>query len=204
MSATYSMRKLIGISSQNEKIYPQMKRKGLFSTKEIAQTITQISTFTESDVIGVLDAVSHLIAKRMADGYSVKIDNIGIFSASLGITPGRPQKTSQLSSLNIQINGINFRSSPELIGATNDSLQLQHSKEDFASSSTEFTKEQRLNMAQQFLENHERMTVSDYAKLTGLVHGTAAHELQFFTSKQENGICPVGHGPTKYYTRNQL
>lgn len=204
MSVTYSMRKLAGISSRNKKIYPQMKRKGIFSTKEIAQAITQGSTFTESDVIGVLDAVSHLMAKRMADGYSIKIDDIGIFSAALGTTHENSPKASKLNSLSIQVNGINFRSSSELLAATNDNLQLQHSKEDFASSSAKFTKEQRLGMAQQFLEAHERMTVSDYAELTGLVHGTAAHELQNFARKQENGICPNGHGPTKYYTRNQL
>lgn len=204
MSVTYSMRKLAGISSRNKTIYPQMKRKGIFSTKEIAQAITEKSTFTESDVIGVLDAVSHSMAKCMADGYSVKIDNIGIFSASLGTTLKDLQKTSKPNSLSIQVSRIKFRSSPELLGTTNENLQLHHSKEDFASSSTKFTKEQRLNIARQFLETHERMTVSDYAELTGLVHGTAAHELQNLTNTQESGIRPIGHGPTKYYTKNQL
>jgi predicted histone-like DNA-binding protein len=203
MSVKYSMRKLSGISSHNTAFYPQMKRKGIFSTKQIAEQIKQETSFTESDVIGVVSALSHLMAVRMADGYNVKIDGIGIFSASLKMAANKSKDLTHTNASSIEIGGVNFKVSSELTHTMNKNLQLQHAKDVFNASSTQLSKEERINLAQEFLKTHERMTVSDYSKLTGLIQGTAAHELRSIASIESNGIRPMGHGPFKYYTKNQ-
>lgn len=57
--------------------------RNLVDLRRVAEIISNRSTLTSSDIYAVLIGLSNLIPELIADGSSVKLDNVGIFSAEL-------------------------------------------------------------------------------------------------------------------------
>ena len=64
-----------------------------------------------------------------------------------------------------------------------------------------YTKEQRLNLALEYLEKHGAMKIADYMELTGLSRTTATLELQEFRRDMNSGIDFIGRGSAKVYVK---
>ena len=64
-----------------------------------------------------------------------------------------------------------------------------------------YTKEQRLNLALEYLEKHGAMKIADYMELTGLSRTTATLELQEFRRDMNSGIDFIGRGRAKVYVK---
>lgn len=64
-------------------LYPRLVQRGQVSTDYIAKVLSQKSSFTKGDVIGLLQELADEMAYQMGDGKSVKLDGIGTFVPSL-------------------------------------------------------------------------------------------------------------------------
>ena len=64
-----------------------------------------------------------------------------------------------------------------------------------------YTKEQRLNLALEYLEKHGAMKIADYMEFTGLSRTTATLELQEFRRDMNSGIDFIGRGSAKVYVK---
>ena len=90
MAATYTMQEMKDLHNENETIlYPRMIIKGQCSTEELIEDIAHHTTYNTGELRGMIMALKDAMAREMSRGYSVKLDEIGTFTPSLGITEGK-------------------------------------------------------------------------------------------------------------------
>ena len=82
--AEYNMQELNLPGEDGKRIlYPRMKLYGQVNLETITEKIAYASSFTRGDIIGLMQAITDEIAYQMGQGYSVKIDNLGVFTCSV-------------------------------------------------------------------------------------------------------------------------
>lgn len=189
-------------------LFPRMKLWGQTDLDEISRKISRATTFTPGDVKGLVQAFVEEMAAEMADGKSVKIDGIGIFIPALGLRDGFDRESGEegdtrRNATSIYLKDIHFRVDKELLTQTARRCHLERSTWKFRKSSTRYTPEERLALAQQFLDTHPFLTVADYMQLTGLLRVTAAKELNRWKEDPSSGIGSRGRGSHKVYVRKE-
>lgn len=205
--AEYEMQTSNLPNEEGEKVlFPRMKLWGQVDLDYLASHINYASTFTPGDIIGLAKALTQAIAYEMGQGHSVKIDGLGVFSPTLGLRDGLERESGEKgghkhNAMSICVKNINFRADKELIHETGMSCTLNRSKWKFNQSSKQYTTEQRLKMAQDYLETHPLLKVTDYCKLTGLLRNAAARELKQWAEMPETGIDYTGRGSHKVYIK---
>ena len=204
MAATYTMQEMKDLHNENETIlYPRMIIKGQCSTEELIEDIALHTTYNTGELRGMIMALKDAMAREMSRGYSVKLDEIGTFTPSLGITEGKeaeqPAGGNRRNARSIKIRNINFRADKELIRKTEGHCTLERESGTSKLKTSRHSSEKRLKMAQDFLTTHPYMTVADYMALTGLSHTTAARELQKWGTTPETGILPKGQRTHRVY-----
>ena len=147
------------------------------------------------------------MAFYMAMGYTVTIDGIGTFKPTLGMRRGKkmeqldeegPKRNAQ----SIRVNGVNFRADKKLIRRTDYECELERGETKRISRSP-YSKEERLKLAQTYLETHPYMRVNDYIILTKLGKATATKELREFSGNPENAITWTGSRSSKLYIKKK-
>lgn len=187
-------------------LFPRMKLWGQVDLDYLASHINYASTFTPGDIIGMIKTLTEAIAHEMGQGHSVKIDGLGVFSPALGLRKGLERESGKEggkrhNAMSICIKDINFRADKEFIQETGQNCRLDRSKWKFQHSSKRYTAEQRLKLAQNYLEQHPLMKVSNYCELTGLLRDAAARELKQWAANPDTGIDYTGRGSHKVYIK---
>lgn len=188
--------------------YPQMVMTGQTSTRELAEYIAMKCAFPKGVTEGVICELGEALAHEMGMGRSVKIEGLGVFTPSLSLRPGKEREkpeenTTKRNAQSIFVGGVNFRVDRELLLDTNKWCSLVRAPWKPAYSSKKYTAEQRLALAQQYLEENSFLTVRVYQQLTGLVRSTATVELRKWAHTPGSGIRPSGYGSHKVYIRRE-
>ena len=90
MSATYTMQEMKDLHNEEETLlYPRMIIKGQCSTEDLVNDIAKQSSYSAGEIKGMLVALHEAMTREMARGYSVKLDQIGTFTPSLGLAKGK-------------------------------------------------------------------------------------------------------------------
>ena len=145
----------------------------------------------------------------MGEGHSVKIDGLGVFTPSLGIRDGFERESGEpggqkRNAMSIYMQNINFRADKEFIQETGMHCRLDRSKWKFQRSSSRYTAEQRLRLAQNYLQTNVLLKVNDYCNMTGLLRNAAALELKRWSEMPDSGIGYTGRGSHKIYIRKEV
>ena len=182
-----------------KKLFPRIKIWGQVDLDYLAQRINYGSTFTPGDIIGVVKSLTQAIAREMGEGHSVKVDGLGVFTPSLGLREGFERESAEQGGQkrnvrSICVDNINFHADKDFIYETGRNCILNRSKWKFRHSSSRYTAEQRLKLAQDYLESHPLLKVGDYSELTGLLRNAAAQELKQWSEMPESGIGHTGRG----------
>lgn len=211
--AEYQMQELTLPNEEGKKVtYPRIKLWGQVDLEYLARHINYASSFTPGDIIGLVRALTESIAYEMAQGRSVKIDGLGIFTPSLGLRPQAEEqrdlresegKEYRVSAASIYLRNINFRADKELIQQTGQKCHLSKSEWKARRSSQRYTAEQRLQLAQDYLKENPMLRVKDYCALTGLLRNAAASELKRWSETPGSGIGHMGTGSHKVYVRKE-
>lgn len=151
----------------------------------------------ESMILGVLSLVSEKLALCMAEGFSVKIDGIGTFSAKLGmrkdVLPDAFEQGEQTHNVkSIMVNGVAYRADKDLIENTEEKCSLRKGGVSRFKKSP-YTLQERIERARNFIKKNMFMKVPDYARLTGLTRPTAARELRKLREDPSSGITTRGN-----------
>lgn len=206
--AKYRMEEMNDLNGKGERrLYPRLEHMGQISLDELASRISQGTTFTPGDITGVVEALRQWMASYLADGYSVKINGIGNFTASLKLREGRAPEFAEAegkkhNARSITIRSIRFRPEKEFIKEVNSSFCPERSAKKSRRSSSAYTPEERLALAIEFLAHSPFLTVADYCRLTGLLRTTAGKELQLLASTAGSGITASGFGSHRVYIRS--
>ena len=180
--------------------YYKMKTQAM-SHDEFVDLCSREGAMPKDAIEGVL--IHNKLALSMAEGFSVKINGLGTFTAKLGMRdgvlpdafePGEPKHNAK----NIEVTGVSYRADKELISNTRRKCILVKEGESRLMKPTT-TLEERIAKARKFLEERPLMRVMDYAWLTGLSRTTASKELRKIASDPTSGITSTGRNSQKYY-----
>lgn len=190
-------------------MYPKMRLKGSVTLDTVAKKMSQSGSFTKGDIIGLVKNLTQFIAWEMADGHSVKIEGLGTFTPALGLRKGAKRESGiegepRRNATSICLDDIHFRPSRELLKETGRNCKIERSTVPALRSSSQFTAEERLSRALDFLESNPFMRVRDYMQLTGLLHDAAARELKKWADTEGSGIVAKGRGSHKVYVRKNI
>lgn len=203
--AYYKMHEVAGLDPERRKKYPRMTGGRVVSTDEFARRVCAESTFNPGEVKGIIASMCRWMAWEMCSGNRVKLDGVGIFSASLGLVehaePECAGDSTKRNARSIRVKGINYRADKELISMTDQGLQLERSPYKAGKSSTRYTPEQRLARALDYLGSHPFLTVQAYCELTGLCATPAREELRRWASTEGSGIGAAGAGSHRVYVK---
>lgn len=199
--AKYQMLQMNDLRKDGRKLkYPKMMRSYTINLDEIAQDITRDTSFTRADVIGVATVLAEHIARHIAAGASVQIEDLGAFSAKLDLKRGVAREEEQgpkRNATSIKISGVNFRPAKALLRKANDNCELTREAAPTAKEVTT-TRDERLALALDYLSRQRIMSVGDYMRLTGLQRTTALRELH--TLRDEHLLGFTGRGAHLRYT----
>lgn len=207
--AMYEMQEMTLPNDEGKRVlYPRMRLIGRLTLDDVAQRIGHHSSFSPAEVKGVMEAVTTEIARGMAEGYAVKIDGLGTFTPALGLRRGAERETgdegsSRRNARSLCVSGVHFRADKPLVKRTGSWCQLERSEAKFRRSSQRYTPQERLALAQTYLQTHPFLTVGLYEALTGLRHATAARELRRWCEDEETGIRREGWGSHRVYVRRE-
>ena len=203
--AYYKMQELSGIGPDGQRpSYPRMAGGRVVTTDELAERACEESTFSAGEVKGILASVCKYLAWHLREGDRVKIDGLGIFSASLGLADdAEPEVTgvTRRNARSLRVRGVNLRVDKHLVNEMNRGLRLERSPYKPGRSSARYTPEERLALAVEHLAAHPYLTVNDYRTLTGLCATPAREELRRWASTPGSGLRASGRGSHRVYVK---
>lgn len=204
--AEYDMQELTLPNEEGKRVlYPKLLLYGQRDLEYIADKVAYASTFTRGDIKGLVQAIAEEIAYNMAEGYSVKIEGLGIFTPSLGLRKGKEPECGEegvprRNAASICLKDINFKADKDLVYETARHCTLQRAQHKKCRRSSQmFAPQERLERAKQYLKKNLMMSVADYCRLTGLLKTVAARELKTWAETPGTGIDYKGRGTHKVY-----
>lgn len=97
---------------KKEKFYPRVGNRKKEDLRDMAERISEMSTFSRSDVVGVLEAFTQLIPQLLKDNTSVELGDLGTFS--LHISAEGVDSEELVTRYRIKKSNIAFRPSKRL------------------------------------------------------------------------------------------
>ena len=208
MFARYIKKEIADLNGTGQtQAYYKMKTQAM-SHEAFVELCSREGAMPKDAIEGVLTLVREKLALSMAEGFSVKINGLGTFSAKLGMREGvlsdafEPGETKH-NVKNIKVTGISYRADKGLIEDTDDKCILVKDGESRIKKPTT-TLAERIEKAKRFLAEKPLMRVMDYAWLTGLSRTTASMELRKIASDPTSGITSTGHNSQKYYILSKV
>ena len=87
--------------------YPRLKSRGEINLREIAKDISHESTVSPSDTMAVIESLLQNIPRYLAEGYIVKLGELGSFS--LSIQAEGSESPEKVNAAKIKRNKLHFR-----------------------------------------------------------------------------------------------
>lgn len=208
--AKYIVQEMNDLNKTGKKqAYTRMETFGNLSKDEFIDRITYAgSGFSKAQVVGVMEHAAKWLAYYMGLGYTVTLDGIGTFHAKVGTEKGKVPEglddgDDRRNAQSLHISGVGFRPSRKLITETDSHCSLERGGVRRINTSPH-SPEERLKMAQDYLDQHGVMRVKDYASMTSLPHTSATKELNGFCKDPNTGICSQGKRCTKIFVKKVL
>lgn len=188
-----------------QKIY-QIKHRGNKTFDDIVHHIAgHNSGLKEGDIINAVQSVVRCMTEYMLDGYSVDIDGLGRFKLVCGLKKDaadadNEQGNTRRNAQSLEVKRINLSANRRLLNDINQRSRFERAGESLLRKS-QFSREERRQLALQFFETHPVMHVEDYARLTGLSKTGASLELKAFRQDPESGITSTGRRASLLYVK---
>ena len=189
-----------------QKVYYRLKTERHIDSKEFILSLhSTFSGMSEADITRVIIATAGHLGKLLGQGYSVTLDGIGTFKATIGLEEDKELDTldgtePKRNAQSLRLKGVNFRADKQLIKTASSNCKLKREGTARIHRSP-YSKEERLALALKHLEEHGAMKVSDYVNLTGLSQTAARMELKEFRQDPDSGIDFIGRGSAKVYVK---
>ena len=189
-----------------KKAYYRMKTERKIDFNQFVDLISSHNSgISRGEAFRVLMHATDILAELLAQGYSVTIDEMGTFKATIGLVSDKEmdsfeEGTPKLNARSLRVDGVSFKADKRLILNVDKRCDLKRAGVSRLCRSP-FTKEERLLKALEYLKAHGAMKVKDYMELTSLSHTVAAKELREFEHDAASGITSIGRLAGKVYVR---
>ena len=161
MVAKYIMQEVKDLNNEGDTLlYPRMVIRDSCGTDELAEYISAHTSFSRAEVKGVIELLGHGMARTMAQGRSVRIDGIGLFTPSLAIKEGKEREEpdgsgTKRNAASIRVGDVRFRADRQLVRETDLACNLEReSGGKSALCRSRYTPQERLALAKRYLEEH--------------------------------------------------
>lgn len=187
-------------TAEKTTLYPKIVVTGTKNLEHIAHDIARRSGFKEGTIIGLFSDLENLLTDYLADGYNVKLGEIGTLSATL--TSRKVTSKKEIRSASVHFDSIKFKPSRSFVKEMRRKGEFELERVDpaygFRNSSQAYTAEERFALLTAYLKEHTFITRKEYTNLTGLLKTKAANELrQWYYEKK---IERSGRVPHVIYT----
>ena len=189
-----------------KKAYYRMKTKRKIDFNQFVDLISSHNSgISRGEAFRVMMHATDILAELLAQGYSVTIDEMGTFKATIGLVSDKEmdsfeEGTPKLNARSLRVDGVSFKADKRLILNVDKRCDLKRAGVSRLCRSP-FSKEERLQKALEYLNAHGAMKVKDYMELTSLSHTVAAKELREFEHDAASGITSIGRLAGKVYVR---
>ncbi len=189
------------------KCYYRLKRRGNVNVRRLLREICAHggNSLSEGVMLNAYVSLLEEMTRKLSEGYSVTLDGLGTFSASIGVVEGGEDETWEeggvrRNAASMEFKNVNFRTDKEWITHLRKRCVLEKAGESRLAHSP-FSREERLRKAVEYLSDssHPFMRIADYAKLTGLSLSSATRELRAFREDSSTEIEGSGCGPAIVY-----
>ena len=205
--AKYIKQEMPNLNGTDEpQVYYRLKTDRNISSKEFVEHISRKgSVIDRAEIEGAIMRIADGLAELLGNGYSVTIDGVGVFKAGIGLKADKEMDTfdgdeTKRNARSLRLTGINYRADKDLIKKSNRHCKLERGGESRLHHSP-YTREERLQLALQYLSEYGAMRVAQYMELTGLSRTKAAMELKEFRQDTSSGITFIGRGSAKVYVK---
>lgn len=191
----------------NKRCFYRMQSNGNVSTDELIHTICYHRGvgLSESVFRHALNELALELARKIADGYSVTLDGVGTFRATIGVCVDKEMDTLdgdevKRNAQSLELKGVNYRTDSKLVRMARSECRLERGGTRRVNPSP-YTLAERLQLAKDFLsaDANPFMKVSDYMQLTLLPKSSASKELRALAVEPTSGIVSTGRRTHSVY-----
>ena len=188
------------------RVYPQVVINRLMTTEDLVERMQNNTRLGSAVIHAMLLSLGENIATLLDSGFSVKIDNFGTFSLSLGFADKKGNKLEdeddKMNYRRVMVKNISFKPESDLIFNINKNIRLErHVPGVVKSESDSFTPEERRQRAIDFIEQHGQITLQEYANLNNISRSKASRELNKLEDIEGSGIRGYGNAPHKVWKK---
>ena len=188
------------------RVYPQVVINRLMTTEDLVERMQNNTRLGSAVIHATLLSLGENIATLLDSGFSVKIDNFGTFSLSLGFADKKGNKLEdeddKMNYRRVMVKNITFKPESDLIFNINKNIRLErHVPGVVKSESDSFTPEERRLRAIDFIERHGQITLQEYANLNNVSRSKASRELNKLEDIEGSGIIGYGNAPHKVWKK---
>ena len=146
-----------------------------------------------------------MCAELLGEGCSVSLDEWGTFKATIGLEPDKEMDTidgdePKHNARSLCLNGVTFQADKKLVWNARSHCKLERAGVSRVRRSP-YSKEERLQKALDYLEEHKVLKVARYMELTGQGPTASACELRAFSRDSSSGIVAIGRGSSVVYVK---
>lgn len=203
----YKLEQRDSLHTGQKRFVHRLKNNGLITARQFISKVTRNKNYSPAAVTGILIDVADELARLIAEGHSVELMNIGIFSVGVRMKAAEDTDLAHKNknARSLEINHINFRKNNEFFESVCNHFSHQNFRRAHGDVGVRIKVSQypqvrnRMIVAREFLATHPFMTIRDYATLTGLSYSTAQRELKEAWQEPKNGLDILGSGSHRVY-----
>lgn len=195
MNVFYRIYEVPDLQSENPKTTKQARidSAGTVRTEELCELISSRSTVSPADVKATLDSLNFCFNYYFSNGYSVELDDLGIFS--LGLKSRNKQKTENKTVLDVSVGGVHFRPSVKLKGQIKAFKLICKDRK----STKSYTDEERLKRIFSYVEKQGYITRAECQMLNNVSRYIADSDLKLLV--QDNSLKALGKTSNRLYIK---
>lgn len=169
MATKFDFKKSPDVNGTADKttLYPKIVVAGTKNLENIADDIAKRSGFKAGTVIGLFSDLENLLTDYLADGYNVKLGEIGTFSATL--TSQKVMDKKEIRSGSVHFDSVKFKPARHFVKEVCRKGEMELERADpaygFKTSSPKHTQEERFGMLMEYLREYTFITRQEYPVL---------------------------------------
>jgi predicted histone-like DNA-binding protein len=193
------------------RMFPKMQVYTEFDYDKVVELVhTNSPAFSKATIRGVLDTLAVVMKSYLPMGHTMKIDNLGIFSLSLGFADDMAETDNQQDTQeagsktkyhHVKAKGVNFKVDKKLVDGINKENTFERTTGN-PSSPSPYSLEERLQRALNHIDKHGFITLQEYANLNHLGYSSASRELSKLVADSNSGIKAKGAASHKVWVRS--
>ena len=208
----YYKREINDLNGTGKKVFRyEIRSEGNVTLRNLAYEVhKRYRALGEGEAEGIVATFLDAIKEALSEGRSVTLDDFGTFTLGIGLknedtmvtTSDDDAPGSEPNARSIGVKAVHFRASKRLVSDINSRCRHNLYREPGGTAHlhrTQLTREERIELAVAFINDHSFMRLGDYAALVHISRAMASRDLQDFVRDPAVPITTDGVRSHKIY-----